>query len=103
MVETGDFRRTSNVLAVFMSALTRTLGTIVMTAVLSAVLQAQAPEPEQAFTFRSDTRLVDLHATVVDKQGHLVLDLPQSAFTVYENGVKQDIKVFRREDAPVSM
>jgi Ca-activated chloride channel family protein len=53
--------------------------------------------------FRSDTRLVVCHTTVVDKNGHLVTDLPQSAFTIYENGVTQPIKSFRREDVPVSM
>ena len=41
--------------------------------------------------------------TVSDKNGHLVTDLPQSAFTVYENGVTQPIKIFKREDVPVSM
>ena len=63
---------------------------------------AKVTEPE-SFTFRTDTRLVDLHATVVDKDGHLVLGLSQSAFTVYENAVKQEIKMFRREDVPVSL
>lgn len=53
--------------------------------------------------FRSDTRLVLLHATVVDKSGKIVTDLPQDAFTVLENGVQQPIKIFRREDVPVSM
>jgi VWFA-related protein len=68
---------------------------------------AQSPEAKVAdpdtFTFRIDTRLVDLHATVLDKAGHLVLNLPQSAFTVYENAVKQEITTFRREDVPVSL
>jgi VWFA-related protein len=40
---------------------------------------------------------------VVDKTGHLVTDLPASAFSVAENGVTQTIKVFRREDVPVSL
>src|SRR6476660_9237288 len=61
----------------------------------------QSASPEE-FTFRSDTRLVDLPATVVDKEGHLVLNLPKSAFTVYENGAKQQITMFRHEDVPVS-
>ena len=39
---------------------------------------------------------------MVDKNGHLVTNLPQSAFTVYENGVQQPIKMFKREDVPVS-
>ena len=53
--------------------------------------------------FRSDTRLVVLHTTVMDKSGHLITDLPQEAFTVFENGAPQPIKSFKREDVPVSM
>jgi Ca-activated chloride channel family protein len=53
--------------------------------------------------FKSDTRLVELHVTVTDKEGHLLPDIPQSAFKVYENDAPQQIKVFRREDAPVSL
>ncbi len=64
---------------------------------------AKLPDDPTVFTFRTDTRLVDLHASVVDKQGHLVLNLPQSAFTISENGVRQEIKMFRREDVPVSL
>ena len=53
--------------------------------------------------FRSDTRLVVLHTTVMDKSGHLITDLPREAFTVFENGAPQPIKSFKREDVPVSM
>ena len=53
--------------------------------------------------FSSETRLVPLNVTVADKSGHLVTNLPQSAFQVFENGVQQQIKIFRREDVPVSM
>jgi VWFA-related protein len=53
--------------------------------------------------FRTDTRLVVLPTTVVDKNGHLVTTLPREAFTVLENGVQQAIKQFKREDVPVSM
>lgn len=64
---------------------------------------SQAERADQGAIFRSDTRLVVLPVTVVDKSGHLVTNLPRSAFQVYENGVQQDIKIFRREDVPVSM
>jgi VWFA-related protein len=64
---------------------------------------AKVPEESPVFTFRTDTRLVDLHASVIDQQGHLVLNLPEKAFKVYENGVQQEIKTFRREDVPVSL
>jgi Ca-activated chloride channel homolog len=67
---------------------------------LAAPLVAQDPPPT---VFRSDSRLVVLHATVLDADGHLVTNLPQSAFHVFENGVEQEVKVFRREDAPVSI
>ena len=53
--------------------------------------------------FRADTRIVVCHTTVVDKAGHLVTTLPESAFTVYENKIKQQIRRFRREDVPVSL
>ena len=66
-------------------------------ALAAGILWAQQP------VFRADTRLVVCHVTVLDKNGHLVTNLPQDAFTVYENGVEQPIKIFRREDVPVSM
>lgn len=71
---------------------------------------AQPPRPPAAQSedptgtiFRSDTRLVVLHTTVHDRNGHLITTLPQTAFTVYENGVTQPIRGFKREDVPVSM
>lgn len=53
--------------------------------------------------FRADTRLVVLHASVVDKKGKLMTNLNQNAFKVYENGQQQQVKIFRREDVPVSL
>lgn len=58
---------------------------------------------EEGAVFRADTRLVVLHASVIDKRGGLVTNLPQDAFKVYEDGVAQQVKIFRREDVPVSM
>jgi VWFA-related protein len=53
--------------------------------------------------FRADTRLVVLHASVVDKKGKLVTNLDRNAFKVFENQQPQQIKIFRREDVPVSL
>jgi VWFA-related protein len=61
------------------------------------------PQEETGAIFRVGTRLMICHTTVVDKSGHLVTDLPREAFTVYENGVQQPIRLFKREDVPVSM
>ncbi len=64
---------------------------------------AGALAQEDAVVFRSAARLVVLHATVDDGSGNLITDLPRSAFRVFENGVEQELKVFRREDVPVSL
>jgi VWFA-related protein len=58
---------------------------------------------EDAPTFRSDTRLVVLHASVMDKSGKLLTSLPRNSFKVFENGVVQQIQRFLREDIPVSV
>src|ERR1019366_6949764 len=72
----------------------------VLLSLASVAVWAQQAGPA---VFRADTRLVVCHTTVVDKNGHLVINLPQDAFTVYENGVQQQIRKFQREDVPVSM
>jgi VWFA-related protein len=82
-------------------------------AVMLAPLFVSAQQPPKPITgetpdsgdavFSSETRLVPLNITVTDKAGHLVTNLPQSAFQVFENGVPQPIKLFRREDVPVSL
>ncbi len=53
--------------------------------------------------FRAETRLVVLQATVRNSRGELVTDLDKDAFTVYENGKRQPITLFRRDDVPVSI
>jgi len=53
--------------------------------------------------FSSEARYVPLNVTVTDKSDHLVTNLPEGAFTILENNVPQPIKVFKREDVPVSM
>jgi len=73
---------------------------------LAAVYAQDKGQPlksDQEAVIRVDTRLVVLHATVVDKSGHLVTNLPKSAFQVFENDIQQTIKDFKREDVPVSM
>jgi VWFA-related protein len=68
----------------------------------SLVVAAIALAQEEPI-IKVDTRLVVLHATVVDKSGKLVNNLPKDSFKVFENGKEQNIKIFKREDVPVSM
>jgi VWFA-related protein len=64
--------------------------------------QAATPDTGDAI-FSTETRLVQLPVTVSDKSGHLVTNLPESAFQVFENNVQQTIKLFKREDVPISL
>jgi VWFA-related protein len=71
-----------------------------LTAVAAAVLvRAQDEIP----VFRTEIKEVTLHVSVLDKSGKLVTNIPRSAFKVSEDNVEQPIKLFRREDVPVSM
>lgn len=71
------------------------LFTIAVIALLG--LQPQPP------AFRAETRLVVLHVTVRSARGELVTDLDRTAFSVFENGKRQPITLFRRDDVPVSL
>src|SRR6266581_3491397 len=62
-----------------------------------------AASQDETPVFTSDTRLVVVHASVLDKNNKLVTNLTQPAFKVLENGIEQPLKLFRREDVPVSM
>jgi Ca-activated chloride channel family protein len=59
--------------------------------------------PDEIPVFTMDTRLVVVHASVLDNKGKLVTNLAQPAFKVLENGIEQPLKIFRREDIPVSL
>jgi VWFA-related protein len=78
---------------------------VVFVLMLAALAAAQGTQPEKVpeTTFRIGTNLVLLNVSVFDAKGQVVKGLPKSAFTVTENGVRQDISVFRQEDVPVSL
>src|SRR5580692_1072368 len=55
------------------------------------------------FTFRRDVDEVVLNATVLDGDNHLVNDLTQDDFHVFEDGTPQTIAAFQHQDIPVSL
>lgn len=89
----------------------RQLNRLTPAALITVLALAQNPpskppangEQQDTPTFTADTRLVVLPTTVTDKSGKLLTNLPRTAFHIYEDGVEQTIKDFRREDVPVSM
>jgi VWFA-related protein len=76
--------------------LPRTLAAILFAATIYA-------QENSVTTFRTESNLVSLNVSVFDKAGHIVKGLPQSAFTVYEDDQKQELKVFRQEDVPIAL
>ena len=70
---------------------------------LASTVAVRAVVAGQPAPFRAETRLVVLRATVKNSRGELVTNLPRRAFTVYENGQRQPITLFLREDIPVSL
>jgi len=62
-----------------------------------------AQDPESGFRISVDVALVVMPATVTDRQGGFVSNLVEGDFEVYENGVRQHIRLFRNEDIPVTV
>jgi Ca-activated chloride channel homolog len=68
------------------------------------ILCIAAPALPQGSVIKVNVRLVRMLVTVKDSAGQLIGSLNKSDFTVYDNGVKQDIAVFDREtEQPLSV
>ena len=59
-------------------------------------------ETDQKPVFHTSTSRVVLHANVFAGKSDAVPDLPQDAFTVFEDGVQQDIEFFASQEVPVA-
>src|SRR5687768_1055110 len=74
---------------------------------LAAVMQPAAPQqtassPEN-YVVRADVNMIVVHATVQDRRGAFVSGLSRDAFTITEDGVKQQITAFNSDDVPVAV
>lgn len=67
---------------------------------LSRADNGQDPE---SYRISVNVDLVVVHATVRDRKGRLVSDLREKHFEVYEDGVRQSIRLFQHEDVPVTV
>jgi len=68
---------------------------------LAATVLAQDTPPLLTLSVNSD--FMELHVSVVDEKDRTVSGLTAENFSVTENGVAQQIKVFKHEDIPVSL
>jgi Ca-activated chloride channel family protein len=66
---------------------------------------AEAPKgaPREVSTFHADGTLVLVPVTVIDRRGAIVKGLASDAFTLTEDGVRQQLRAFSEEDVPVSV
>jgi Ca-activated chloride channel family protein len=78
-------------------ALTAGVGT------LTAQQGPARPDARDTPGFRSGVDLVNVTATVLDAAGRFVPGLRQDDFTLYENGVRQELTYFSAERVPVSL
>ena len=63
----------------------------------------RGPGNSDEFRLSIETDLVVLHAVVTDRASRPITDLKQDYFKVFEDNVEQKLKIFKREDIPVSV
>ena len=73
-----------------------------LAAVLVAAVSLTA-QSSDGFRFRSGVELVNVTATVTDDSGRFVPGLRKEDFTVYDDGVRQEVSHFSSDRVPVSL
>lgn len=63
---------------------------------------AGRPQPQQP-SFRAGIELVSLNVTVSDGTSKYVTDLGQEDFSVFEDGIKQDVTFFNKTNLPIAL
>ena len=66
--------------------------------------QGAPPAPgQQSPSFRAGVDVVSLNVTVTDGTARYVTDLEAEDFSVFEDGVKQDVMLFNRTNLPIAL
>ena len=69
----------------------------------AAVPGQGASRDQERSAFRTGIDLVSLNVTVTDGSGRYVTDLQTGNFSVFEDGVKQDVTFFTRTNLPIAL
>jgi Ca-activated chloride channel family protein len=72
---------------------------VLMWPTAALLAQPQGSEP----SFRATVDIVSLNVTVVDTSTRYLTDLAESDFSVFEDGVRQDLVFFTRRPQPIAM
>ena len=70
---------------------------------LVARAQTSPQAPDASAVFRGGVELVQMSATVFDRDGRLIGDLAAADFEIFEDGEPQDLAHFTRERVPLSL
>jgi VWFA-related protein len=77
---------------------------LLLLATLALPVRAQAPTPpSRAPIFGVEIEVINLTVSVTDSRSRYVTDLKNDDFAVFEDGIKQDLSIFRHEDIPISL
>jgi Ca-activated chloride channel homolog len=79
---------------------------LILLSSLALPLRAQVPTPtpsSRAPIFGVEIEVINLTVSVTDSRSRYVTDLKNDDFAVFEDGIKQDLSIFRHEDIPISM
>jgi Ca-activated chloride channel family protein len=68
-----------------------------------AFAQTASQKPAPAPAFKAGVDVVSLNVTVTDGMSHYVTDLGPEEFSVFEDGVKQNITFFNRRQQPIAL
>jgi Ca-activated chloride channel homolog len=83
--------------------LPRSLFACALAALAAAHLIAQQPPIADSRLFQSGIEVTSITATVTDRDGHPIADLPREKFEVFEDGVLQTVTQFTRERVPIGL
>jgi len=73
---------------------------VLLVVVLTAALTST---PSTQKTFKAAVDIVSLNVTAMDPANHYVIDLDEKNFSVFEDGVKQDLSFFTRKQQSIAM
>jgi Ca-activated chloride channel homolog len=78
---------------------------VLVACVSCGIASAQTPsqKPAQGPSFKAGVDVVSLNVTVTDGMNHYVTDLEPAEFSVFEDGVKQNITFFNRRQQPIAL
>jgi Ca-activated chloride channel family protein len=71
--------------------------------ILACLAAVPAHSQGQRPSFRTTIDIVSLNVTVIDGVNRYIIDLEQPDFSIFEDGVKQDIVFFTRRPQPIAL